>query len=62
MAEVLDLEIDPISDGEDDTYSSELDDDLKDSIEQLERVLCLVVFPLLGKFLGRKFAFHGKLV
>ncbi|WBW71145.1 mitochondrial MIM complex subunit Mim2 [Schizosaccharomyces osmophilus] len=45
-------------DADDDDYSSELDDDLKESIEQLEQLLSLVIFPIAGKFLGRKFAFH----
>ncbi|EEB07275.1 hypothetical protein SJAG_02361 [Schizosaccharomyces japonicus yFS275] len=48
----------PVEKVEVDVYS-DIDEDFRESIEQIEKLFCLVLFPIVGRFLGRKFAFYA---
>lgn len=46
---------------EDDHYASEADRQWRESLQQLELVLTMVLVPYLGKYFGRRCAYWGKL-
>jgi hypothetical protein len=52
------------SDSDDLTISDDFDSDAerewKESLEQLELLLSMVIVPYLGKYFGRKFAYWGE--
>jgi hypothetical protein len=47
------------SSADDDEYLSDADREWKESLQQLELLLTMVMVPYLGKYFGRKFAYWG---
>jgi len=43
----------------DDEFDSDADREWKESLQQLELMLSMVIVPYLGKYFGRKFAYWG---
>lgn len=61
VEELDDLPSEPDSDEEtiDDEIESDAEREWKESLEQLELLMTMVLVPYLGKFFGRKFAYWG---
>jgi hypothetical protein len=53
---------DEVTTSDDDEYNGESDAERewKESVEQLELLLSMVIVPYLGKYFGRKFAYWGR--
>jgi len=47
---------------EQDQYSHDAEREWKESLEQLELLLTMVLIPYFGKYFGRKLAFYGKML
>jgi len=45
---------------EQDLYSHDAEREWKESLQQLELLLTMVLIPYFGKYFGRKLAFYGK--
>lgn len=43
-----------------DDYESDAEREWKESLQQLELLLTMVIVPYMGKYFGRKFAYWGK--
>lgn len=48
------------SDDEDSQYISDAEREWRESLQQLELLLTMVLIPYIGRYFGRKFAFWGK--
>lgn len=51
---------DEITIDESDGEESDADKEWKESLQQLELLLSMVIVPYMGKYFGRKFAYWGK--